>query len=155
MECEDVGGVGPGTHGDGLRVEAVLGQQPVVAVGCDLAGEVGVGGHDRLLAVVVGVVGELAGLVFGEGGPERGEADEPAAAGDGDGEGVHGAFDQDGGGAGGEQVGADGVQLGAFVEQGRVGGVEVLRPGVFVAQLGVAAADEPEQLGLAGGGWCR
>lgn len=50
-------------------------------------------------------------------------------AGVGDGQGVHGAFDEDGGGAVVEAVAGLGhaVQLVAFGEQDGVGGVEVLR----------------------------
>ena len=48
---------------------------------------------------------ELAGLFVGEGGAEGCDADVAAVAGEGDGEGVDGSFDQDGGRAGVEQVG--------------------------------------------------
>jgi hypothetical protein len=45
-------------------VEAVWGKDPQVAFGGDPAGEISVGGHDRVLAVE----GELAGLLIGQGG---------------------------------------------------------------------------------------
>ena len=50
----------------------------------------------------------------------------------------------------GRGVAGGSVQLGAFAVQQRVGGVEVLRPGVrvVVAVVGVAAGDEPENLGV-------
>jgi len=84
----------------------------------------------------------LLGLFVGEGGAEWRDAEVAAAGGEGDGDGVHRAFDEHGGGVAAFDV-AGGEQLGALVEQGRVGGVEVLRrPGVGV--VGVAAADEPE-----------
>lgn len=56
-----------------------------------------------------------------------------------------------GGCAADEKVLADGIQLGALVEQDRVGGVEVLRSGVLVLQLRVTAADEAEGFELAVG----
>ena len=70
------------------------GEDPVVAFGGDATGEVGVGGDDRR---PVPVLAELGGLVVGEGGSQGSDADVRAAGGEGDGDGVQGAFDDDGG----------------------------------------------------------
>ena len=93
------------------------------------------------------------------------------ATGVGNGQGVHGAFDKDGGGAGVEAFAVLGhaVQLLALGEQDGVAGVEVPRAHlrrrsglaaleltaldvswVEVVGVGVAAADEPDDLGAVG-----
>ena len=143
---EGVGGVGAGGPGGVSWVESVEGELPVGAFGGDLAGDVVVGGHDRRRMTHAG---ELGGLFAGEGGAEGCVPDVPAGAGEGDRDRVERAFDEyrnrlRRGVAGGS------VQLGAFAVQQRVGGVEVLRPGVrvVVAVVGVAAGDEPENLGV-------
>ena len=138
---EDVGGVGAVGPGGVAGVEAVGGEVPEGAFGGDLAGDVGVGADDRIDPVV----GELGGLFVGEGGAERRHPDVAAAAGEGDGDGVDGSFDDDRDLTGGEVLPAE--QLGAFVEQRGFGGVEVFRSGEGgVGVVGVAAADEPEHL---------
>ena len=104
---EDVGGVGAVGPVGVAGVEAVGGEVPEGAFGGDLAGDVGVGGDDRIGAVV----GELGGLFVGEGGAEGCHPDVAAAAGEGDGDGVDGSFDDDRDLAGGEVLGAE--ELGA------------------------------------------
>ena len=70
----------------------MLGEEPVGAFGGGAAGGVGVGGDDWR-----GVEGgEEPGLGLGEGGAQGGHADVPALTCRGDGEGVEGAFDEDG-----------------------------------------------------------
>ena len=80
--------------------QEVRGEDPVVAFGGDLAGDVGVRGDDRVDAELA----ELGGLLVGEVGAERRDADVAALAGEGDGDGVDGSFDEDGGDAGVEVV---------------------------------------------------
>ena len=94
------------------------------------------------------VGGELGCLVLGERGPERREPDVGAAGGEGHGVRVHRSFDQHGCCAGGKQVRDRTVELVALVEQGRGGGVEVFRAGVWgvIGEGGVATADEPEDV---------
>ena len=142
---EQVGGVEavgePGVAG----VQAVRGEHPEVALGRDLAGEVGVGGHDRVAADG----GQLGGLLIGQGRAERGHAEVEAGAGERDRDRVHRALDDHRDGALGEQLVDDAEQLGALVEQRGVGGVEVLRAAlVGVGEVGAAAADEAEDLAL-------
>ena len=93
-------------------------------------------------------------MFVGQGGAQGCDADVLRVAGEGDGQGVEGSFDQDRCRALLEQVGDGAVELGALVEQDGVGGVEVLRPGVLVVvgQVGVAATDEAEDLVLVGDG---
>ena len=143
------GGVGAVGQADRLRVGGVLGQEPVRALRGDTAGGVGVGGDDG--AWVHG--GELAGLLPGHRRPQRSDPDEPAQSGEGDGVGVQGAFDEHRHRAGLEEFGCGAVELGALVEQGGVRGVEVLRAGrAVVGGVGVAAADEPEDVPVVGDG---
>lgn len=83
-----------------------------------------------------------------------------AGAGQGDSEGVDGSFDDDRRGAAGQAVGVLGeaVELVALGEQDGLAGVEVLRSGLDRAVgarlepvvLGVAPADEPDDLRLRG-----
>ena len=111
-----------------------------------LPGGVGVGGDDDAGSSAADEGAERVGLCVGERGAERGDADVVAVAGEGDGERVEGAFDEDRDGAGGQRRGSLGeaVQLVALGEQVGLGGVEVLGNGSarFVAVVvGVAAAD--------------
>src|SRR5829696_2510370 len=126
-------------------VEAVGGEDPEVAFGGDPAGNVGVGGHDRVLAEP----GELAGLLIGQGCTEWGDTDVAAAAGQGDGDGVHRSLDDHRYATGGniDLVGAE--ELGSLVKQRCVGGVEVLRAAaVGVAEIRVPAANKAENLAV-------
>ncbi len=137
--CDEVGWVGAVGQGGVGGVEVVEGEQPVVAFGGDLSGEVGVGGHDRGASVLV----ELGDLGFGEAGAEWRDADVAAVAGQGDGDRVERSFDQDGGGVVGEFAGD--VELVALGEQGCGGGVEVLRVRVRSSSLysGLRRATKP------------
>ena len=124
-------------------VEAVGGEDPEVAFGGDPAGDVGVGGHDRVLADA----GELAGLLIGQGRTEWCDTDVAAAAGHGYGDGVHRSLDDHRYATGGNIHLVSAEELGSLVEQRCVGGVEVFRSAtVGVAQVGVPAADKPENL---------
>jgi hypothetical protein len=126
-------------------VEAVRGEEPEVAFGCDPPGEVGVGGHDRVAADRA----ELGGLLVGQRGTERSNAEVAAGACQRDGDGVHRALDDHGGGAVLEQSIVDAEQLGTLVEQRGVDGVEVLRSAlVCLREFGAASADEPEDLAV-------
>ena len=91
---EEVCGVGavgevrpPGVDADG-------GELPVVAFCCDASGSVGVGGDDHIRPS-----GEQGCLLGRQGGAEWRESGMPATGGEGDGDGVHGAFDDDRGSA--------------------------------------------------------
>jgi hypothetical protein len=125
------------------RVEAVGGEQPVGALGGGATGVVVVGGHDRVLPIS----GELSRLLVGEGGAEGCDAEVAGVGGEGDGDGVERSFNEDRDRAVPVWLVEDPVKLVALVEQRGGGGVEVLRSGVVgVVPVGLAAADEPEDL---------
>ncbi len=155
--AQDVGGVEAAGQGGVLGVCASGGEDPVVPVCGEVAGDVGVGGHHQLGGMLAG---EDVGLRVAQGGPERGDSD-MIGAGEADGDGVDRALDQDGGGALGEPVGVrvHAVQLVCFGEQDGLAGVEVLRAGLVVGLVaglvagllvvvgvGVAASDEPDDV---------
>jgi hypothetical protein len=132
------------------------GELPEGPVGRLLTGGVGVGGHDRVRFARADVRAELVGLGVGERGAERGDADEVTVTGEGDGDGVHRAFDEYHGGSLGQRGRrlGEAVQLVALAEQIGLGGVEVLRSGLgrvaVVTVMGwVAATDPAADLGVA------
>lgn len=129
-------------------VEAVRDEEPVISLGGLLPGWVVVGGNDRGRVPV----GELAGLGGGEAGAQGGDADVTATGGEGDGDGIHWAFNQDRGAHVGGVV-TGGVELVTFAVDHGVAGVEIFGSApVFVGQVGVSASDEPENLPPAGVG---
>ena len=77
------------------------------------------------------------------------EADVPAMAGECDGDRVHRAFGDHRRRAGGKEVIYGAEELGAFVEERGVGGVEVLRSAAFLVGIGVSPGGEPEHLPVA------
>ena len=100
-----------GREGDVAGVGAAGGEDPVVPFRRRLPGPVGVRGHHRVdagaRAADLEVGRQRVGLSVGQGGAERGDTDVTAVAraGQGHGEGVQRAFDDDRGGSGGEPVG--------------------------------------------------
>jgi hypothetical protein len=86
---EQVGGVEAVGEPREAGVEAVRGEHPEVALGRDLASEVGVGGHDRVAADG----SQLGGLLIGQRRAERRHAEVEAGAGQRDRHGVHRALD--------------------------------------------------------------
>ena len=142
---EHVGRVGAFVEGRGHGIEPVLSQEPIVALSGDPSRGVGVGGNDDGSSEL----GDLSGLFFGQGRPERSDADVPAGRRDGDGPRVEWPFDEDQRRIGDVQLGCEPEELGALVEERGVGSVEVLGTGCSVVRCGgVATTDEPEDVAV-------
>ena len=92
----EVGRIGAVRQGRIARLEELRGEDPVVPLRGHLAGDVGVRGDDRVDAVAA----ELGGLFAGQVGAEWRDADVAPFAGERDGDGVGGSFDDDGDAAG-------------------------------------------------------
>lgn len=120
-----------------------------------LAGRVGVGRDDDPIGAGAQSDLELGGRRVDQRGAQRRDAGQHPAGGPVDGDRVDGSFDEDGQAAALQGAGVldQPVQVLALGVERRLAGVEVLRgAGVVGAVLArVAAADEPDDLTLAGG----
>lgn len=149
VSAQYVGRIRPLRYGETSWVGSIGSEPPVRAMGGRPASRVAVGGDDDPGRVAAEERSQLARLLVGERGAERGDADVSPVGRMRDGDGVEGSFDEDGCRAVVKVVGSFGepVEEVALGEGGGRLGVEVFGAGVLVFVAGgVTTGDEPHEV---------